>query len=73
MRKVWRRVFHSHWWSLGWGNAGKPDGPHLTWNLCLSNFNRPIVHWLREAGHGYVCIEWGNGNSDPAWSLGWEW
>jgi hypothetical protein len=70
---LWRRVFHRYWWTLGWSNDHKPDEPHVTWSLCLSNFNRPIVSWERYDGNGFVVVEWGNGNSDPAWSIGYEW
>lgn len=34
--------------------------------------NRPYVaHWWNEDGWGFA-ISWGNRNSDPAWSLGFE-
>lgn len=75
---LWRRVFHRYWWALGWrskfdGEKSEQHRPQLTWSLCLSNFNLPRIHWLREAGGGYVSFEYGNDNSDPAFSIGVEW
>lgn len=68
---TWKRVFHRYWWTLGWHNRFH-DEAHVTWSLCLSNFNRPIIRWDLGEGCRFFSIEWGNGNSDPAWSIGWQ-
>ena len=77
MRALWRRVFHRYWWTLGWGNEGKSGRSHVTWSLCLSEINRPSLRWSRHQGSGrlfdFVVLEWGNQNSDPVWSIGYEW
>lgn len=70
----WRRVFHRYWWTLGWSSTYRPERkrPQLVWSLCLSNFNLPRLRWFREAGGWYLTFDYGNGNSDPAFSIGIE-
>lgn len=71
--KLWRRVFHEYWWVLGWhGSLNGRRG--VTWSLCLSEINLPRVRWeLRDPDGGFICLDWGNGNSDPVWSIGVQW
>ena len=68
-----RRVFHSHWKTLGWHNRFDPGRSHVTWSFMPSQFNRPIIRWSWHLNERWFCIEWGNGNSDPAWSIGYQW
>lgn len=78
MRSLWRRVFHAHWRALGWSSTydrakAERHEPQFTWSFNPSHINIPRLRWFREAGGGFVCLEWGNGNSDPVWSIGVEW
>lgn len=60
MRHSWNR------W--GW------DGRHGNWSAStdLSNLNLPRINfeWAEPDGSGgYIAFDWGNGNSDPCWSI----
>lgn len=56
----WRK-----WWLLGWvWRFGR-----LRLDVCPSNFNRPLLEWYRDGRWRGVSVGWGNGNSDPAFSL----
>lgn len=77
VKRLWHRVFHRYWWTLGWNGQIGSKKRFVHGTLCLSNFNRPIVRWdfhfdAPNPG-GFLCFEWGNGNSDPAWSIGVQW
>lgn len=70
-QSLWRRVFHKYWWTLGWNSTNRGPGRRfLTWSICLSNTNRPHLNWGWEPGFHFVSFEWGNGNSDPVFSVG---
>lgn len=62
------------WWTLGWRSRYdiNLDRPQLVWSLCLSDFNLPRLSWGHQAGGWYLVFSYGNGNSDPAFSIGIE-
>lgn len=57
-------------WQLGWDLK---FGRHLHAAFCPSAINRPYLRWDRWDGGGYIGLSWGNGNSDPVWSIDWSW
>lgn len=80
MRRLWRRVFHRYWWTLGWRwSIGPVDSENrrrqVYGSLCLSEMNLPRLRWElhEERGYRFIVLDWGNGNSDPVWSIGLQW
>lgn len=62
-----------YWWHLGWdGSHGVGRHRRFGWSLNLSEINLPRISWER-GPYGFVVLSWGNGNSDPVWSLCWSW
>lgn len=63
------------WWWLGWHwTLGRKRPWRLYTSLCFSNINYPRVRWeLRDPDVRYISLEVGNGNSDPVWSVSFEW
>lgn len=56
-RRLWRR---KHWWR--WGP--------LFAQVNLDSINLPRLRWdWFEPHRGALLLEWGNGNSDPVWSV----
>lgn len=37
-----------------------------------SNLNRPYIQIDQDRPISYIELSWGNGNSDPAFSIGWQ-
>lgn len=44
----------------------------LRLSVDLSMINRPRLHWDECRPISWVSLDYGNGNSDPAFSVGWE-
>lgn len=55
-------------WLLGWeGQLGR-----LGWSATPSALNLPRVNIYADGESGrWFVLSWGNGNSDPVWSLTW--
>lgn len=57
------------WWHLGWTrHIGR-----LHLSFCPSQINRPKLWWDGWGDGGHITLDWGNGLSDPVWSITWEW
>ena len=57
----WRRR-----WLFGWSASWW----RFDVSLCPSSVNLPRVRWYwYDETRGYLDLSWGNGNSDPVWSV----
>lgn len=60
-------------WSLGWDAKVGLGRFTLFGTFCPSSINLPRLSWERYDEGGFVALSWGNGNSDPLWSISVQW